>query len=218
MVRLILRISNNKLIKNIIFDFGGVICDLDIKRTEKKFFEMGLKSFDTDYSVSERDDLFRKLESGRLPVQEFHDLLRHFFTRPVTDNEIDEAWNALLLEIPVKRVQLLEEIRKWYRIFILSNSNEIHYQKYLSDFRINFGYQDFDKLFEKSYFSFQIHLQKPGREVFEYVLKTSGLKPSETLFIDDSIQHVEGANKTGIIGYHLKTKEGEQITDLFESV
>jgi len=214
MVRLIPSIPNFASIKNIIFDFGGVICDIDIKRTEKKFFEMGLIRFDTDYSSSERDDLFRRFESGRISAQEFRDSLKHFFNRPVTDKEIDDAWNALLLEIPRKRIQLLEVIRKNYRIFLLSNSNEIHYQKYLSDFRNNFGYQDFDQLFEKAYFSFQMHLQKPGREVFDYVLKISELKPSETLFIDDSIQHVEAANEAGIIGYHLKIKEGEEITDL----
>lgn len=218
MYRLIPSIPHNESIKNIIFDFGGVICDLDIKRTEKRFLEMGLKSFDTDYSISERDDLFRRLESGRLPVQEFRDSLKHFFSRPVTDNEIDEAWNALLLDIPEKRIHLLEEIRKDYRIFLLSNSNDIHYHKFLSDFTKNFGYQDFDKLFEKAYFSFQIHLQKPGREIFEYVLKTSGLNPSETLFIDDSIQHVEGAIKAGMRGYHLKIKEGEDITDLIRKI
>jgi len=215
MARLIPGIPQIKSIKNIIFDFGGVICDIDIKRTEKKFFEMGLKRFENGNAISKRDDLFRRLEKGGMPAQEFRNSLKRFFTRPVTDKEIDDAWNALLLDIPLERIRLLEDIRKTYRIFLLSNSNEIHYQKYLSDFRNNFGYQDFDRLFEKAYFSFNIHLQKPDVRIFEFVLNKSGLKAPETLFIDDSLQHIEGAENAGIIGYHLKIKEGEQITDLF---
>ena len=212
---LISSIPHHLSIKNIIFDFGGVICDLDISRTEKKFAEMGVKKFDRDHPITEMNDLIRRFEGGRVSIQEFHDGLKKFFTRPVQDNEIDEAWNALLLEIPEARIRLLEKIRKDYRIFLLSNSNAIHYNKYLSGFTDKFGYKNFDELFEKAFFSFQLQLQKPDREVFEYVLKAGGMNPYETLFIDDTLRHVEGANKTGINGYHLKIKEGQQITDLF---
>jgi len=215
MPKLIPSIPHHELIKNIIFDFGGVLCDLDVRRTEKKFVEMGLRKFDPEHSKSDMGDLFRQLEGGKLSIRQFHNALKTFFIRPVSDNEIDEAWNDLLLEIPEVRIRLLEKIRKDYRIFLLSNSNEIHYHKYLSDFTKKFGYKNFNDLFEKAFFSFQLHLQKPDREVFEYVLKAGEMTPSETLFIDDTIQHIEGANKTGITGYHLKIKEGEQVTDLF---
>jgi putative hydrolase of the HAD superfamily len=194
-----------------------VLCNLDIKRTEKRFFELGLKHFDSDYSVAERDDLFRKLERGDLTPGQFRDSLRKFFTRTVSDEEIDQAWNELLLDIPEERIRLLESIRNRYRIFLLSNSNEIHYIKFLSDFTSRYGYKDFGELFEKAWFSFRIHLQKPSKEIFEFVLSDARLLPEETLFIDDSIQHVTGASRTGILAYHLKIKEGEQVTDLFES-
>ncbi|MEI6456059.1 MAG: HAD family phosphatase [bacterium] len=217
MPKLIESIPFHAKIKNIIFDFGGVLCDLDIKRTERKFFEMGLKNFASDYSVTERDDLFRMLERGSLTPQQFHESLKQFFTRSVSDEEIDNAWNALLLGIPEERIRLLEEVRKEYRIFLLSNSNEIHYKQFLADFTSRFGYRDFTDLFEKVYFSFQIHLQKPAKEVFDFVLRDSNLSPQETLFIDDSFQHIDGARTAGIHACHLKINEGEVVTDLFRS-
>ncbi len=208
-------IVNPKAIRNIIFDFGGVICNIDVKLTEKKFVELGLKGFDTQYSVVERDTLFGRLEEGTLTPEDFRNAIRKYFIRPVTDQEIDDAWNALLRDIPEPRIRLLESLRKNYRIFLLSNSNEIHYQKYQQEFREKFGYPDFDALFEKAYFSFQIRLKKPGRAVFEYVLNDRKLSPSETLFIDDSIQHIEGALSTGMQARYLDLSAGENITDLF---
>jgi len=119
----------------------------------------------------------------------------------------------MLLDIPTERIRLLEAARKNYRIFLLSNSNEIHYHEYLEKFREKFGYDDFDDLFEKAYFSFRLKMQKPNREIFDYVVKNHGLDPGETLFIDDSAVHVEGARKALLNAYHLKP--GEEISGLF---
>lgn len=204
-------------IKNIIFDFGGVICNIDVRLTEKRFLELGVKSFDTQYSVVERDTLFGKLEEGTISPDDFRLEIRNFFSHTVTDLEIDDAWNALLLDIPMPRIRLIEALRNNYRLFLLSNSNEIHYQKYRKNFEDQFGYKDFDSLFEKAYFSYQLKLKKPGRAVFEYVLNDSRLNPEETLFIDDSIQHVKGATVAGMHAYHLNLVSGETILDLFSS-
>jgi len=209
-------IPNPQPIRNIIFDFGGVICNIDIDRTRKMFKQMGMDTFNASYSISEQEDLFRKLERGAITSQEFRDILKSHFSGPVTDIQIDEAWNAMLLDIPEPRIRLIEKLGKQYRIFLLSNSNEIHYEKFLKSFRENFGYSDFGQLFEKAYFSFHIQLQKPGREIFNYVLNDSGLLPHETLFIDDSFQHIETAGSLGILTRHLNLEKGEQITDLFK--
>jgi len=216
MVYLSPRVPNSTTIKNIIFDFGGVICNIDVKLTEKRFREMGLKAFDPNYSVADSAGLFELIENGKITADEFRQQLKKYFSHPVTNEQLDEAWNALLLDIPEPRIRLLEKLQKNYRIFLLSNSNEIHYRKYLDDFRRKYGYHDFNALFEKAYFSFQIGLKKPGLEVFEFVLRNNQLTASETLFIDDSIQHVEGARKAGINAYHLKITEDEQILDLFQ--
>ncbi|MEI7500591.1 MAG: HAD family phosphatase [Bacteroidota bacterium] len=208
-------IPNSDSIINIIFDFGGVICNIDIKRTEKKFFELGLESGEDDYGATNFKGLFEALETGTIHPQEFRDRLRNFFLNPVTDEQLDDAWNALLLDIPEPRIRLLENLRKDFRIFLLSNSNEIHYLKFLENFRKQFGYSDFEALFEKTYFSFNLGFKKPSREIFIHVLQNAGLNPSETLFIDDTLMHVEGAQALGIHAHYLQINQGEQIIDLF---
>ena len=207
-------------IRNIIFDFGGVICDLDIARTEEKFREFGPVKPTEIVSKEESDQRFSKLvehfEKGDISSEDFRESIRNHYQNPLTNAVIDESWNALLLGIPMERIRLLESIRSQYRIFLLSNSNEIHYQHYLQDFRIKTGLQGFQYFFEKAYFSFMIHLSKPGKEIFEFVLNDSRLDPAQTLFIDDTLKHIETARSLGIIGYHLQIRDGEQIQDLFE--
>jgi putative hydrolase of the HAD superfamily len=134
----------------------------------------------------------------------------------VSDASIDKAWNALLLDIPPERIRLLEQLRNHYRIFLLSNSNKIHYDQYVSDFRATFGYNDFDALFEKAWFSFNIGLKKPHRVIFDYVAEHSNLVPAETLFIDDTLMHVQGAAEAGLHAHHLRISEGESILKMFK--
>jgi putative hydrolase of the HAD superfamily len=202
-------------VKNIIFDFGGVICNIDIKLSEKEFRALGFKGFNPSYSVEESEDIFRKLEGGKITIPQFTSALKKHLYPDVTDDQVIEAWNAMILDIPPQRIRLLEEVRKSYRIFILSNSNEIHYNKYLDDFRSNYGYNSFEDLFEKAWFSFKIHLQKPSPEVFRFVINEGMLNPSETLFIDDTIQQINAAQNAGLKTCHLCPPE--EITGLFES-
>jgi putative hydrolase of the HAD superfamily len=219
MLQLKKTIPSHDQIKNIIFDFGGVICDLDISRTEKKFLEFGpAKSVDSapaENSSPRFDLLVEQYEKGLISSEEFRKNIRDHYQVPPTDTAIDETWNALLVGIPGQRIHLLEDIRARYRIFLLSNSNEIHYHHYLQDFRQKSGYHDFNDLFEKCYFSFQIHLSKPGKDIFTLVLNENRLEPSQTLFIDDTLKHVETARILGINGYHLDIQNGEQMLDLF---
>ena len=202
-------------IKNIIFDFGGVICNIDISLTEKAFYDLGLKKFDKSYSVTDRDNFFGAFETGRITPQQFRDTLKEYIDKGVTDDEIDTVWNALLLDIPKQRIELLKQLRSTYRLFLLSNTNQIHYEHYLSDLQRIYGFRDFNDLFDNAYFSHQISLRKPFPEIFEFVINDADLTASETLFIDDSPEHVEGACKAGLHAYHLKPEE--DITDLFNA-
>ncbi|MCX6280405.1 MAG: HAD family phosphatase [Bacteroidetes bacterium] len=214
MLKLIPAASGGNDIRNIIFDFGGVICNIDVRLSELKFRELGFKGFNPSYSIEEGEDVFRRLEGGKISIPGFFEILKKQLKPGVTDNEILDAWNAMILDIPPRRVRLLEEVKKSYRIFILSNSNEIHYNKYLGDFSHRYGYSSFTDLFEKTWFSFRIHLQKPSKEIFDYVIANGALSPSETLFIDDSVQHTASAATVGLKTYHLNPPE--EITQIFE--
>jgi putative hydrolase of the HAD superfamily len=203
-------------IQNIIFDFGGVICNIDVSLTEMAFKYLGLKAFDKKSSITDSKGLFENLETGSISPVQFRNEVRKIFDKPITDEQINNAWNAMLLDIPAARINLLEDLQLNYRTFLLSNSNAIHYQKYLADFNQNYGYTNFDELFEKAWFSFNIGLKKPDTAIFRFVTNQSGLNPAETLFIDDTLMHVEGANKAGLHAHHLKITQKEEITDLFE--
>ena len=133
----------------------------------------------------------------------------------LTNDQIKKAWNAIILTMPEHRIRLLEQVRKNYRIFLLSNTNVIHYEVYTKQLRDVFGYKGFNELFEKAYLSFQIGMKKPDLEFFELVLSENKLNASETLFIDDSIQQVQGAEKAGLITYHLAGNK--DITELFDA-
>ena len=202
-------------IKNIIFDFGGVICNIDHHKVERKFKELGIKDFEKMFSHAIQNHLFEDLETNVISPSVFRDKIRKILNKNIPDSIIDDTWNSIILNIPEERVKLLEDIKPNYRTFLLSNSNIIHYEVYLKDFQEKYGYNSFNDIFEKAYFSFQIGMRKPDLEFFNFVLKKHDLKPEETLFIDDSFQNIPPAQELGIKTYYLKP--GEEIIELFEN-
>ncbi len=204
---------DNKKIRNIIFDFGGVIINIDYSAIVKSFRKLGIKNFDTIYSQSKQIPLFDDFEKGFISSYEFRNQIRKITHLNVADKVIDKAWNSIILDIPDKRVKLLENIKNNYRTFMLSNTNEIHYNVYTDNFKKKYGYKNFSELFEKAYFSFKLGMKKPHKEIFEYVLYQNNLIPEETLFIDDSAQNFDEAKKIGIQTYYIKKEE--DITDIF---
>jgi putative hydrolase of the HAD superfamily len=211
-------IPNYASIKNIIFDFGGVICNLDVSLSVEKFKEFGPLKPEYQGTKEEQDRQFEKIvakyETGLLTTPEFRDVLRDYYQVPPTDSAIDEAWNILLLGIPEPRIRLLEDLRNQYHIFLLSNSNELHYRKFGQDFKDQHQGRELDSLFEKTYFSFLLKMRKPDPAIFFHVLMDKKLHPEETLFIDDTLTNITAARESGIAAYLLS--EGEDIMQLFE--
>ncbi len=201
------------MIKNIIFDFGGVILNIDHKKTEDAFIKLGVKDFDKKYSQASQSQLFDHLEIGMITEDEFLKAIKNIIPH-ASDEDILNAWNAILLDLPEKRINLLEEVRKNYWTYLISNTNEIHYHRYSQQLRDQYYYDDFSELFDKVYFSFQIAMRKPNKEIFEYVLGENELNPEETLFIDDTEIHLATAASMGMHTYLLK--KGKDITDLFD--
>jgi glucose-1-phosphatase len=198
-------------IKNIIFDLGGVIIDIHYNKTIEQFKNVGFDDFENIYSLMKQSDLFTLLETGKIPAQAFRDELRKF-QRHLTDEQIDNAWNTMIGNMPVEHLHLLQSLQKGYRTFLLSNTNEIHmgyFTQYLVD---KFGHNPLLDMFERVYFSHEIGKRKPDANAYEAVLKDAGLAAHETLFIDDLEANIEGARKVGILAYQLKN---ESITTLF---
>jgi putative hydrolase of the HAD superfamily len=201
-------------IKNIIFDWGGVITDLHFDVTKNAFLELGLAIFDETVPHDPNDSLFIPFETGKISPSEFHDKIRNLSKVYLSDDIIDNAWCALLGELPVERWEILEKAAKYFRTFILSNTNAIHQPYYYGKIEKLYGTYGYAHLFEKTYFSFELGLRKPNADIFEYVLKDSGIDPSETMFIDDFEENILTAKSLGFQTIHLKAPL--TLTDVFE--
>lgn len=201
-------------IKNIIFDLGGVILDIDEKMAVDELKKHHVSDLNLIHSDAFKD-IDRRFEMGILSASTFRKKMKELFGLPkLSDADFDYIWNAVLLDIPRERIHALEEIKEHYNIFLMSNTNEIHYDLYVRDLQLRFGYKQFDDLFDKSYFSFDVHLMKPDPLFFEYVLEHQGLKAEETLFIDDSAANVNVAMNMGIHVYHIH--RNELVRNLFK--
>jgi putative hydrolase of the HAD superfamily len=192
-------------IKNIIFDLGGVIINLDNKLTEEALTGMGVKNMRQYFGHGHADSFFKDYEVGKITDQQFIDSIRTMGgLDTVTNQEIIDGWNALLLDFPVERIELLKELGKRYRIFLFSNTNSLHLAALRNIYTQTFGSGTLDDLFERTYYSHILGMRKPGKESYRYILKENHLQGAETLFVDDAIVNVEGAEHAGLKGLYLR--------------
>ena len=190
-------------IKSIIFDLGGVILNLDYSKTENEFKKFGILHFKELYSQKKQTLLFDDFEKGKINPKEFISFLKEAENLKIKEIDFINAWNAMLLEIPIEKLQFINGLKKDYKIFLLSNTNEIHIKKFEDDLKKKNMLEQFYKCFDKIYYSSKMGKRKPNENCFNQVLEENGLVANNTLFIDDSIQHVEGAKKVGIKTFHL---------------
>lgn len=201
-------------IKNIIFDFGGVILPVDPMAYAGGMVELGCRDIKSLHEHFMRDQVYMRFETGQISPEEFRMLLRTGIDNHASDEQLDWAWNLILGDIPPQRVRFLEKIKSKYRTFLLSNTNKIHYDNFQAEFRKTFGYRSLDDLFEKAYYSFKLNLYKPDPAIFEFVLSDSGLNPAETLFIDDYMANIEAASRCGLLAFHLE--EGMEMIEILK--
>ena len=201
------------MIKNIIFDYGAVIFDIDHQLTIQAFKDIGLQAENDFFGHLTQNPIFDLFEKGEISGVEFRNSIRKLIPAQLTDQTIDEAWNKMLLGIPSGNLETLLLAKNNYRTFLLSNNNAIHYDwilKYLlAEFQLVNGMADY---FEKDYYSHLMGMRKPNADIFEFVLQAHGLNKSETLFIDDSPQHIATAKQIGL-HTHLMLKE-DQLLDI----
>jgi FMN phosphatase YigB (HAD superfamily) len=186
-------------IKNIIFDYGNVIFSIDFTLTQQAFADLGINNATEFFGHRKQDNIFNAFEKGEITADEFRARIREKAgNQNLSDEQINNAWNKMLLGIAKGNNDLLMKLKGIYRTFLLSNINAIHYDYIIDYLKREFDFEGNDHLFEKVYYSHLIGKRKPDAEIFEYILKDSNLKPEETLFIDDSPQHLETASQLGI--------------------
>jgi len=205
-------------IKNVIFDFGAVILDIDASRTVDAFKALGVGEFDSFQqflTAHYKQELFHDIEKGTISPAEFRDAIRSWASQPLADEEIDTAWNAMLVGYRKERLDLLVSLKGRYRTFLLSNTNIIHWE-FFTKMLQPFGYEGLHQFFEKDYYSHTLHMRKPDSEIYQFVLDNSRLVPSETLFLDDNEMNIEGARKMGI--HAIQIKPELSINDVFRGI
>ena len=195
----------NKQIRNIIFDLGGVLIDLDIERGVKVLAEAGMTDVRHLLTGTAESGIFRAYECGDITTAQFRDELRAALNRPLSDVEIDRIWNSMLLGVPTEKLDLLIELRKHYHLFLLSNNNELHWKHGLAFF--HYRGMEMDDFFERIFLSCRMHVAKPDPDIFRRMMADAGIKPEETLFIDDSEANCQAASALGIHAIHYTPGE-----------
>lgn len=190
-------------IKHIIFDLGGVFLNINFQLTSQAFAKLGVTDFNNMFTQHYSNPLFELLETGKITEHEFYDAFREATQVALTNQEIKDAWNALLLDFPPERIQWLEQMAKKYNLYLFSNTNQIHYDCFMQQFEQVFNGKNFNDYFIKAYYSQDLGLRKPYPNAFEAILKEQSLNPADTLFIDDTIKNVEAAASLGMQTIHL---------------
>ncbi|MGQ8337377.1 HAD family hydrolase [Sunxiuqinia sp. A32] len=189
-------------IKNIIFDLGGVLLDIDPLKTIQAFEKLGLSGVIDEGGWSYNHPVFLKLEQGQLSDVEFRNEIRSLLPSDTSDEEINAAWCAMIIDFPAEKVELLKALSNSFKLFLFSNTNTIHLSFFRQLFRKKFDI-DLDDLFSDTFYSHEIGLRKPLADSFVHVINNAGIVAEESLFIDDSRQNTEGAEALGIQTIHL---------------
>lgn len=200
-------------VKNIIFDLGGVLLNIDPTKTIEAFGRLGMKQLIGDKGLSYDHDIFYLMEQGKVTPEEFRNGVRQLIPAEVTDDQIDTAWTAMLLDFPANRVELVKNLRNKYKIYLFSNTNAIHVAKYQANFKSQHGF-DVSSLFEIDFYSNEIGYRKPSPESFQEIIRLSEINPEESIFIDDSLPNVEAAIGCGLKGYWLEP--GQKVEEVFQ--
>jgi len=190
-------------VSNLIFDFGNVLFDLDLDKIPEKFSALLGADYPSAMERLRRDHFFEMYETGGISTAEFIETLRSCANPPLTDVQVTEAWNAVFLEMPRHRFDLLLHLRQHYKVFLLSNINDLH-ERWIADYMVReHGIHDFESTyFDGVYYSHLIRLRKPDHTVYEYVLADAELTPEACIFFDDLEINVEAARQLGIHGVH----------------
>lgn len=199
-------------VNTLIFDLGGVIVDLAPDRTLSEFAKLSGKPINEVLQLHATHPAFHAYETGRMGEAEFRDAVRAMFQANASDPEIDRCWNAMLIGIPDKKLEMLTRLKKYFTTMALSNTNSIHL-KYINEVILN-G-QSLDDYFDHAYYSHDIGLRKPDHEIYEFVLKTHRITPDKAFFLDDNADNIAAAKSVGMQA--LLIEHPDKVIDLFRN-
>jgi len=189
-------------LKALVFDFGGVLMDLDMERCIRNFKILGVQHIDQYLGQYGQAGIFLQFEQGEISAVEFRQKVRALCLDGVTDDQIDAAWCSFLLDIPQNKLELLIQLRRKYRLYLLSNTNPIHIG-YCEKEIFGPHHQTIHDYFDKCYFSYEMKLTKPGAAIFNKMIVDAGIEPEASLFIDDGLKNIEQAAAMGMQTYWL---------------
>ena len=195
-----------KNITTLIFDFGGVLIDLDINQCILNFNRLGIKNVEQYLNNFAQSGFFMQLEKGQISAAEFRNEIRKLTPNKLTDTQIDEAWCSFLLEIPEEKLEMLIELRKKFRVVLLSNTNIIHFPNSEKLLFTNKGRQ-LSEYFDRCYLSYEMKMAKPDLQIFKNILASENVQPNECLFLDDGLKNTLQAQKLGIQTYLVNEHE-----------
>jgi len=200
-------------IKNIVFDIGNVLVDIDFKTVADEFKKIAITDFSSIVSYNKQESFFDLFEKGKISAKEFRDTLRKFLKPNISDETIDAAWNSILISYPKQKFELLGELKRHYQVLALSNTNEIHVAALNKAAKEKFGKEKFADFFHYAYYSNETGFRKPELEIYELMLQQQFLNPHETLFIDDKEENIEAAKALHIQAFHLTDRD--KLFELF---
>lgn len=203
-------------IKNILFDLGAVLIDIDFNKVAKAFELLGIDKFENQFSQLSASHLFENLETGKISDDEFHKAIQKQTGKTLNASEINDAWNAILLDFRKESMDFLTSLKSKYSLYLLSNTNAIHINKVNEILHRQLGVADLDIYFHKAYYSHKIGLRKPGKESFQFVLKDANILAEETFFIDDTLPNILSARELGFMVHHLLP--GERVENIIKQI
>ena len=194
-------------LSTIIFDLGGVLINLDVNRSVESFASLSGLSGEEVYSKFIDDEWSYAFEKGEIDAPTFRNEVRKSLNTDLSDKQIDASWNAMLLELPLIRLQMIAGLRDKFQTFILSNTNAIHVETFNNKVATITDGGHISDYFDKVYYSHELGMRKPDAEIFSHVIQANNLKPSETLFIDDMEINIRGAKSVGLRTVHLSDQD-----------
>ena len=207
---------NPATLKNLIFDLGDVIIPIDLTAPVRNFAMLANLPEDEVRAIWKQHDIFTHYETGLIDDEAFRGHIRRLLKNDVwADEVIDTAWNTVLLDLPMERIERIKELKGGYRLFLLSNTSPIHVRR-VNQVLVGMNQPTLENLFERVFYSYEARLMKPSPEIYQYVLTEAGLRAEETAFFDDNLANIRAASELGIQGVHVQPPQ--TILDYLEAL